>query len=222
MPLEVLYEDNHIIAINKKAGDIVQGDKTGDTPLSEKVKKYIKEKYSKPGNVFCGVPHRLDRPVSGVILFTKTSKALERLNKMFQNKKIRKTYWALTIEPPFPADGHLTHYLVKNRNKNITKAHEKPLKDGLKSELIYSFLREKKGIYLVEVNPLTGRPHQIRVQLSSVGAPIKGDLKYGANFPNKDKSICLHARHIEFEHPIKKEMIKISAATPNKNGWELF
>ena len=222
MPVEVLYEDNHIIAINKKAGDIVQGDKTGDTPLSEKVKEYIKEKYNKPGNVFCGVPHRLDRPVTGVILFTKTSKALERLNKMFQNKKIQKTYWALTVEPPFPADAHLTHYLVKNRNKNITKAHEKPVKDGLKSELIYSYVKEKKGMYLVEVNPLTGRPHQIRVQLSSVGASIKGDLKYGANFPNKDKSICLHARHIEFEHPIKKEMIKISAPTPNKNGWELF
>lgn len=222
MSLEVLFEDNHIIAVNKKAGDIVQGDKTGDTPLSDIVKEYIRKKYNKPGNVFCGVPHRLDRPVTGVILFAKTTKALERLNKMFQKKEIQKTYWALTVDPPFPADAHITHYLVKNRQKNITKAHDKPVKDGLKSELIYSYINEKKGMYLVEVNPLTGRPHQIRVQLSTQGAPIKGDLKYGAPFPNKDKSICLHARKIEFIHPVSKEKILITAPLPKVNGWENF
>lgn len=218
----ILYEDNHIIAVNKSAGEIVQGDKTGDTPLSEKVKAFIKDRDQKPGNVFVGTVHRLDRPVSGVILFAKTSKALSRLNKMFSDKKMQKTYYAITINPPFPIEGKLTHYLKKDKQRNITKAHEKPVKDGLLSELSYKTLAQKQGETLVEVLPHTGRPHQIRVQLSSVMAPIKGDLKYGAHFPNKDKSICLHARKISFTHPVKQEKIEITAPLPKNLFWSNF
>lgn len=215
--MEVLFEDNHLIIVNKKSGDIVQGDKTNDKPLSEKVKEYIKVKHNKPGNVFLGTVHRLDRPVSGAIVFAKTSKSLTRMNKMFQDKKIQKTYWALCLNEPAIKKGNLVHYLVKDSAKNKTTAHRNEVRNGKRSELEYQFLKEKKGNYLIEVNPLTGRPHQIRVQLSSMGATIKGDLKYGAKTPNKDKSICLHARRIEFIHPVSKEPINITAPLPKQN-----
>lgn len=219
---EILYEDNHIIAINKQAGDIVQGDKTGDIPLNEQLKDFIKKRDNKPGNVFVGTIHRLDRPVSGVILFAKTSKALSRLNKMFAEKKVQKTYNAITIIPPFPKEGRLIHYLRKDKQRNVTKAYEKPVNDGLKSELTYKILSQVGDETLVEVKPLTGRPHQIRVQLASLMAVIKGDLKYGAPMPNKDKSICLHARSITFMHPVKQEEITIHASLPSTNSWKNF
>tara|TARA_Y100000766_G_C18908836_1_gene607332 strand:- start:756 stop:1427 length:672 start_codon:yes stop_codon:yes gene_type:complete len=214
--MDVLYEDNHIIAVNKKPGDITQGDKTGDQPLSEKVKKFIKERDKKPGNVFLGTVHRLDRPVSGVIIFAKTSKSLQRLNKMFQNKQIQKTYWAKCINPPTIDHQKLIHFLVKDSKKNKTKAHTKEVAFGKKSELTYKYLRKNEIQNLIEVKPLTGRPHQIRVQLSSIGCSIIGDLKYGAPSANVDKSICLHAKTIEFIHPVSKENLIITAPLPLK------
>lgn len=215
--LEVLFEDNHIIIVNKKSGEITQGDKTGDTPLSEKVKEYIKHKYNKPGNVFIGTVHRLDRPVTGVIVFAKTSKALTRLNKMFQDKQMQKTYWALCNQAPKIHTQKLSHYLVKDTQKNKTKAHLREVPNGKKSELIYTYLKKHKLKNLIEVKPLTGRPHQIRVQLSSMGCSILGDLKYGASKPNPDKSICLHARNIEFIHPVSKEIVDVTAPLPIHN-----
>lgn len=217
--VEVLYEDNHIIIVNKKSGEITQGDKTGDEPLSEKVKRFIKKRDNKPGNVFLGTVHRLDRPVSGAIVFAKTSKALPRLNKMFQEKQMQKTYWAKCIQPPKVESQKLVHYLVKDTKRNKTKAHNRQVSDGKKSELIYTHLSNHKIHNLIEVLPLTGRPHQIRVQLASMGCIILGDLKYGALAPNKDKSICLHARRIEFIHPVSKEKIDVSAPLPKKN-WD--
>lgn len=217
--LEVLYEDNHIIAINKKSGHIVQGDKTGDKPLSELVKEFLKEKYNKPGAVFTGVVHRIDRPVSGVILFAKTSKALSRLNKMFQDKKIQKTYWALVKNSPKNHEDHLVHYLKKNQAKNKSTAYPKMIEGALKSELKYSVIKKLNSYTLLEVLPYTGRHHQIRVQLSTIGSPIKGDLKYGAKRSNPDGSVSLHARHIEFIHPVKKETIHITAPPPNDPIW---
>ena len=216
--VEVLYEDNHIIIVNKKSGEITQGDKTGDEPLSEKVKSFIKKRDNKPGNVYLGTVHRLDRPVTGVIVFAKTSKALPRLNKMFQEKKIQKTYWAKCIKSPKIKNQKLVHFLVKDSNKNKTKAHINEVPNGKKSELIYTHLSGNKIQNLVEVLPLTGRPHQIRVQLASIGCTIVGDLKYGDNKPNKDKSICLHAKRIEFIHPVSKEKIDVSAPLP-KHNW---
>lgn len=215
--VEVLYEDNHIIIVNKKSGDITQGDKTGDEPLSEAVKKYIKLKHNKPGDVFLGTVHRLDRPVTGAIIFAKTSKSLTRLNKMFQYKEIQKTYWALCNQAPIHKEGHLIHYLVKDTRKNKTTAHTKPNANGKKSELKYLFLPNKKLNSLIEVYPLTGRPHQIRVQLASMGCIIKGDVKYGAAIPNSDQSICLHARKIEFIHPVSKNQISVTAPLPKAN-----
>ncbi len=215
--LNVLYEDNHIIAINKEAGEITQGDKTGDEPLSEKVKRFIKNRDQKPGNVFLGTVHRLDRPVSGAIIFAKTSKALQRLNKMFQNKEIQKTYWAKCINAPTTEHQKLVHFLVKDSSKNKTSAFNKACPGGKKSELIYTHLKNNKIQNLIEIKPLTGRPHQIRVQLSSIGCVIVGDIKYGAPSANKDKSICLHAKNIEFTHPVSKEKITIHAPTPHQN-----
>lgn len=216
--MEVLYEDNHIILVNKKAGEITQGDKTGDIPLSEKIKQFIKQRDNKSGNVFLGTVHRLDRPVSGVILFSKTSKSLIRLNKMFQEKQIQKTYWAKCIIPPKVESNKLVHFLVKDSKKNKTKAHIRQISNGKKSELIYNHLRNHKINNLLEVKPLTGRPHQIRVQLASIGCIIVGDLKYGALSPNLDKSICLHARKIEFIHPVSKVKIDVTAPLP-KGIW---
>lgn len=220
--LEVLYEDNHIIAVNKRPSDIVQGDKTGDTPLSDFVKQYIKEKYNKPGDVFVGTVHRIDRPVSGIVLFAKTSKALTRLNQMFQTKEIQKTYWAVVKNKPKNIIGTLVHYLRKNEQKNMSKAFEKETPGALRSELEYELICSSDNYQLLEVKPHTGRHHQIRVQLSSMGCPIKGDLKYGFDRSNKDKSIHLHARKVEFIHPVKKETIVIIAPPPNEVLWNEF
>ena len=220
--LEVLYEDNHIIAVNKHPSDIVQGDKTGDTPLSDFVKQYIKEKYNKPGDVFVGTVHRIDRPVSGIVLFAKTSKALTRLNQMFQTKEIQKTYWAVVKNKPKNIIGTLVHYLRKNEQKNMSKAFEKETPGALRSELEYELICSSDNYQLLEVKPHTGRHHQIRVQLSSMGCPIKGDLKYGFDRSNKDKSIHLHARKVEFIHPVKKEVIAIIAPPPNEVLWNEF
>lgn len=217
--MKVLYEDNHIIIVNKKAGEIVQGDKTGDETLAEAVKKYIKKKYNKPGNVYLGTTHRLDRPVSGAIIFAKTSKALTRLNESFQKKEIKKTYWALCLNPPMTAMGNLKHYLLKNNKNNKTTAHQKEVKGGKFSELNYKYLKKMGSNYLIEVDPLTGRPHQIRVQLASMNCIIKGDLKYGAMLPNNDKSICLHSRKVEFIHPVSKENISVTADIQNNQFW---
>jgi 23S rRNA pseudouridine1911/1915/1917 synthase len=219
---EILFEDNHIIAVNKRPSDIVQGDKTGDKPLSEIVKDYIKEKYSKPGDVFLGTVHRLDRPVSGIVLFAKTSKALSRLNEMFRTKEIQKTYWAVVKNKPPQASGKLIHWLIKNEQTNKSKAHQKEVNGSLKSELDYKIITSSDNYHLLEINPLTGRHHQIRVQLSSMGCPIKGDIKYGFNRTNSDASIHLHARAIEFLHPVKKEPVRITANPPNESLWNAF
>ncbi|MBD3637458.1 MAG: RNA pseudouridine synthase [Crocinitomicaceae bacterium] len=218
--LDVLYEDNHLIVVNKNAGDIVQGDKTGDTPLSDKVKAYIKAKYNKPGDVFLGTVHRLDRPTSGIVLFARTSKALSRMNKQFREKKVQKTYWAVTEDAPTPAQGKLIHNLLKNEKQNKSYVVEDDR--GKEAELDYKVLGHSDRYHLVEVLPITGRHHQIRVQLSHIGAIIKGDLKYGAKRSNKDASIHLHARKLEFTHPVKKEPIEIIAPPPNDPVWNFF
>ena len=217
--IEVLYEDNHIIAINKRPSDIVQGDKTGDEPLSEKVKQFLRNKYDKPGEVFCGVVHRIDRPVSGVVLFAKTSKALSRLNELFRTKDITKTYWAVVKNKPKEMEGTLVHYMIKDEAKNKSRAYAEPRKGALKSELHYKVIAKTDTYYLLEVNPITGRHHQIRVQLSTMGSPIKGDIKYGFDRTNKDASIHLHARKIEFTHPVKQTPMCIIAPPPDEVVW---
>lgn len=209
--VEVLFEDNHIIAVNKKSSDIVQGDKTGDKPLNEIVKTFLKTKYQKPGEVFLGTVHRIDRPVSGVVIFAKTSKALERLNKMFNEKTVQKTYWAIVKNKPENNEGKLVHYLIKNEQKNKSTAHLKEVANSKKSELVYKIIYQFNNYYLLEIKPLTGRHHQIRVQLSAMGCPIKGDLKYGFNRSNADASISLHAQKVEFTHPVTKEPVCIIA-----------
>ena len=218
--LEVLYEDNHIIAVNKRASEIVQGDKTGDRPLPEYVKDHIRKKYNKPGKVFLGVVHRLDRPVSGVILFARTSKALTRLNEMFREKKVRKIYWAIIKNKPQKSKNTLIHYLLKNQSKNKSQAFIKKYKNALRSELSYKLIHSLENYHLLEVCPKTGRHHQIRAQLAKIGCPIKGDIKYGFNRTNNDKSIHLHARKIDFMHPVNKELISITAPTPNDTLWQ--
>jgi 23S rRNA pseudouridine1911/1915/1917 synthase len=219
---DILFEDNHLIAVNKRAGDIVQVDDTGDEPLDEKVKKYIAAKYRKPNGAFLGVVHRLDRPVSGVILFAKTSKALERINQMFKGREMKKTYWAVVRNRPVPEQGTLVHWLVKNPQKNVTKAHSQEVKGSQRAELSYKLIGELNGYYLIEVDPLTGRPHQIRVQLSALGCPIVGDNKYGYPRGSLKKSICLHARKLQFIHPVKKEPVNIFAKLPVDGFWERF
>ena len=218
--LQVLHEDNHLIIINKRAGDIVQGDKTGDKPLSEVVKEYIKEKYNKPNNVFLGVVHRLDRPTSGIVIFAKTSKALERLNKMLRNKTINKTYWAVVKNHPKKEKDTLQHYLKKNPKNNKSTAYNSVINDSKHAILHYKVLKKLDNYTLLEVDLETGRHHQIRVQLSSIGSVIKGDLKYGASRSNKDGSIHLHARKIEFLHPVSKEKISLIAPTPKDAIWD--
>nr|WP_242689310.1 RluA family pseudouridine synthase [Pedobacter sp. SYSU D00535] len=217
-----MYEDNHLIAINKRAGDIVQVDETGDKPLDEKVKTYLAKKYNKPNGAFLGVVHRLDRPVSGVILFAKTSKALDRINAMFKGREMKKTYWAVVRNKPVPEAGNLVHWLVKNPQKNVTKAFDKEVQGSLRSELNYKLIGELNGYYLIEVDPITGRPHQIRVQLSTLDCPIVGDNKYGYPRGSLKKSICLHAKRLRFVHPIKKEPIDIVAPLPKDGFWEKF
>ena len=219
---DVLYEDNHIIAINKRPSDIVQGDKTGDQPLSDKIKLFLKKKYNKPGNVFLGVVHRLDRPASGVVLFAKTGKALSRLNEIIRERQIKKTYWVVVAEPPPDTNGKLVHYLIKNQKRNKSFAYPQEAEGRSRAEMDYKVLGQSERYFLLEVDLLTGRHHQIRVQLSEIGCPIKGDLKYGSPRSNKDGSIHLHARMIEFIHPIKKEKIKISAAAPKDPVWDHF
>ncbi|TDQ22804.1 RluA family pseudouridine synthase [Tenacibaculum caenipelagi] len=218
--LQVLHEDNHIIVINKRAGDIVQGDKTGDKPLSDVVKEYIKDKYNKPGNVFLGTVHRLDRPTTGIVIYARTSKALERLNKMLRDKTIKKTYWAIVQQQPKKATDTLTNYLKKNPKNNKSTAFTKEVEGSKKAILHYKTLKNLDNYSLLEVDLETGRHHQIRVQLSNIGAIIKGDLKYGAKRSNKDGSIHLHARKIEFTHPVSKELIKLTAPTPSDPIWD--
>lgn len=218
--LEILYEDNHIIAVNKPAGVLVQPDKKGgDKALEELLKEYIGHKYNKPGEVFLGVCHRIDRPVSGVVLFARTSKALVRLNEMFKTKEVKKTYWAVVANKPAQLSGHLVHWLKKNEQKNISYAYDVETSGALKCELDYKWLKSTDNYHLLEVNPHTGRHHQIRIQLSKIGCPIKGDIKYGARRTNPDGSIHLHARKTEFIHPVKKEPISITASPPNEVIW---
>jgi 23S rRNA pseudouridine1911/1915/1917 synthase len=220
--LKILYEDNHLIIINKRTGDIVQGDKTGDKPLSEVVKEYIADKYHKKGNVFLGVVHRLDRPTSGIVIFAKTSKSLERLNKMLREKKIDKTYWAVVKNPPEKQQDTLIHYLKKNPKNNKCTAFTKDSKDCKRAVLHYKIIDRSDNYTLLEIDLETGRHHQIRCQLSKIGCPIKGDLKYGFNRSNKDGGIHLLARKIEFIHPVKKEKISVNAPTPKDTVWDLF
>ena len=218
----VVYEDNHIIVVNKTSSEIVQGDKTGDTPLSEMVKQYLKEKYHKPGNVFIGVTHRLDRPVSGLVVFAKTSKALPRLNEMFRNGEVKKTYWAIVKECPKETEGELVHYLVRNEKQNKSYAYDKGVKNSKKAVLHYKLIGHSQNYYLLEVDLKTGRHHQIRCQLAKMGCPIKGDLKYGSPRSNPDGSICLHARTVQFVHPVSKEEIRLTAPVPEGNLWNGF
>lgn len=218
--LQVLYEDNHIIVVNKRAGDIVQGDKTGDEPLSEIVKSYLKDKYNKPGNVYLGVVHRLDRPTTGIVLFAKTSKALPRLNKLFADKKANKTYWALVKKLPPNPSGTLIHWLRKNPKSNKSTTFIKDSKNSKKAILHYKVVKSLDNYFLLEINLETGRHHQIRCQLAAIGCPIKGDLKYGFDRSNKDGSISLHSRQLEFIHPVKNERITIVAPPPQEVLWK--
>ena len=220
--MTVVYEDNHIVVVNKTSSEIVQGDKTGDTPLSEMVKQYLKEKYNKPGNVFIGVTHRLDRPVSGLVVFAKTSKALPRLNEMFRNGEVKKTYWAIVKECPKETEGELVHYLVRNEKQKKSYAYDKEVKNSKKAVLHYKLIGHSQNYYLLEVDLKTGRHHQIRCQLAKMGCPIKGDLKYGSPRSNPDGSICLHARTVQFVHPVSKEMIRLTAPVPEGNLWNGF
>lgn len=220
--MEILYEDNHIIAINKSSSDIVQGDKTGDKPLVDTVREYLKERYSKSGNVFCGVVHRLDRPVSGVVLFAKTSKALARLNEMFRGHDIKKKYWAIVVKPPQEQEATLKHYLVRNERQNKSYAYTTEKKDSKLAVLHYVTIGKSERYTLLEVDLHTGRHHQIRCQLAAVGAVIKGDLKYGAPRSNPDGGISLHARSVEFIHPVRKEPIVITAPLPTDKLWTAF
>lgn len=220
--MTVLYEDNHIIIVNKTTSEIVQGDKTGDKPLSEIVKEWLKEKYNKPGNVFCGVTHRLDRPVSGIVVFAKTSKALPRLNKMFQEKDIKKTYWAITKNAPSDPLGTLSHYLVRNEKQNKSYAYDSERPNSKKAILHYKLIARSEKYNLLEIDLETGRHHQIRCQLAKMGCVIKGDLKYGADRSNPDGGISLHARSISFIHPVSEKEINVTAPVPEDNLWKEF
>lgn len=220
--MKVLYEDNHIIVVNKEAGEIVQGDKTGDTPLSDIVKDWIKQEHSKPGNVFLGVVHRLDRPVSGAVLFAKTSKALPRLNALFaEHEKVRKTYWAIVCKEPPQESGTLTHWLTRNPKTNTARAYDREVPQSKKAVLDYRLIGRSDRYFLLEVQLHTGRHHQIRCQLAKIGCVIKGDLKYGAPRSNPDGSISLHARRLSLEHPVSHEIIDVTA--PTCGGiWEMM
>ena len=220
--MEVIYEDNHLIAVNKSCGEIVQGDKTGDQPLSESLKIWLKEKYNKPGNVFVGVTHRLDRPVSGIVLFAKTSKALARLNDMFRTGAIKKTYWAIVKRCPSQPEGELTHWLVRNEKQNKSYAYDTEQPNSKKAILHYKLIARSENYFLLEIDLKTGRHHQIRCQLAKMGCPIKGDLKYGFERSNKDGGISLHARSAAFTHPVSKQEITIVAPVPNDPLWKVL
>lgn len=217
--MQVVYEDNHIIIVNKLPGEIVQGDKTGDKPLCEIVKEWIKEKYAKPGNVFLGVAHRLDRPVAGLVVFAKTSKALARLNEMFRNGDVHKTYWAVTANKPEHDEAMLTHHLHSIEKSNKTYVYDSPRCNTKEAKLHYKLIASSERYFLLEVNLLTGRKHQIRAQLSAIGCPIKGDLKYGAKRSNPDGSISLLARRVQFIHPVSKVQIDVTAPVPDDTLW---
>ena len=218
--LQVLFEDNHLIVANKRVGDIVQGDQTGDKPLSEVVKEYLKHKYNKPGAVYLGVVHRLDRPTSGIVLFAKTSKALTRLNELFKNRETKKTYWAVVKNHPPKNEDTLTHYLTRNPKNNTSKAHIKEVKESKKAILAYKIIKKLDRYVALEIDLHTGRHHQIRCQLSAIGCPIKGDLKYGFDRSNSDGGIHLHARKLKFTHPVTKEILQIIAPVPNDIIWK--
>ncbi len=218
--MRVVYEDNHIIIVSKESGEIVQGDKTGDQPLSETVKEYLKEKHHKPGNVFLGVVHRLDRPVAGLVVFAKTSKALSRLNEMFRVGDVKKTYWAITRQLPPKEEETLTHWLVRNEKQNKSYAYDREVPHGKQAVLRYKLIGRSDNYSLLEVNLMTGRHHQIRCQLAKVGCPIKGDLKYGARRSNPDGSISLLARRVCFVHPVSKEEICVEAPLPDDTLWK--
>ncbi|NDW19093.1 RluA family pseudouridine synthase [Dysgonomonas sp. 216] len=220
--MTVLYEDNHIIIVNKAVSEIVQGDKTGDKPLSETVKEWLKEKYNKPGNVFCGVTHRLDRPVSGIVIFAKTSKALPRLNDMFKNKEVKKTYWAIVKNLPKQPEADLRHYLVRNEKQNKSYAYDTEKPNSKLAILHYKLIARSDNYNLLEIDLQTGRHHQIRCQLAKMGCPIKGDLKYGAERSNPDGGISLHARSVSFIHPVSKELIEVTAPLPDDKLWKVL
>ncbi|QSE97563.1 RluA family pseudouridine synthase [Fulvivirga lutea] len=220
--IQPLYEDNHLIIVNKPAGALVQGDDTGDDPLGEEVKAYIKKKYKKPGDVFLGVIHRLDRPVSGAVIFARTSKGLERMNKLFRDREVEKTYWALTKQKPAELEGELVHWLKKDGAANKVTAFNKEGKGGQKAILNYRLIGHFAEYYLLEVKPQTGRPHQIRVQLAKIGCPIFGDVKYGGDKSNDQSAIYLHSREVSFVHPVKQEPVRVTAKTPNDQIWKLF
>ena len=217
--LQILHEDNHLIVVNKRVGDIVQGDKTGDKPLSEVVKEYIKDKYNKPGEVFLGVVHRLDRPTTGIVVFARTSKALTRMNELFSNRETQKTYWAVVKNKPQISEDKLVHYLKRNEKNNTSKAHIKEVSESKLASLDYKITKELNNYFCLEINLHTGRHHQIRAQLSAIGSPIKGDLKYGFDRSNPDGGIHLHARKLAFIHPVSKENILIIAPVPNEVVW---
>ena len=225
MQITVLYEDNHLIAVNKPPGWLVQGDATGDRTLADWVKAYIKDRYNKPGDVFLGIVHRIDRPVSGVVVFARTSKALERMNALFRDREVEKNYLAVVETRPDPIVGNLVHYLVKDESRNIVKGYDKipkGVKDTKKAELSYELIGELGTKRLLLVKPLTGRPHQIRVQLSKIGCPIRGDVKYGFDQPNRDASIHLHCRSLSFVHPVSKQPVTITGNPPDEQIWRLF
>ena len=217
--LQILHEDNHIIVINKRVGDIVQGDKTGDKPLSEVVKEYIKDKYNKPGEVFLGVVHRLDRPTTGIVVFARTSKALTRLNELFKNRETQKTYWAIVKKKPQKPEDKLVHFLKRNEKNNTSKAHTNEVPESKLASLDYRIIKELTHYFALEINLHTGRHHQIRAQLSAIGSPIKGDLKYGFDRSNPDGGIHLHARQLVFVHPVSKENIIVIASVPEDAVW---
>ena len=217
--LQILHEDNHLIVVNKRVGDIVQGDKTGDKPLSDVVKEYIKDKYNKPGEVFLGVVHRLDRPTTGIVVFARTSKALTRMNELFSNRETQKTYWCVVKNKPDNLADKLVHYLKRNEKNNTSKAHLKEVPDSKLASLDYKIIKELNNYFALEINLHTGRHHQIRAQLSAIGSPIKGDLKYGFDRSNTDGGIHLHARKLVFTHPVTKENMEILAPTPDDVIW---
>ncbi len=219
---DILWEDNHIIAVNKRAGQLVQADTSGDLALEDELKAFIKNRDNKPGNVFLGVTHRIDRPVSGVVLFAKTSKALTRINELFKEGTIKKTYWAIVKNRPPAAEGLLLHYLVRDTKKNKTVAHLYPRNDAKEARLAYRVVGQSLNYVFLEIDLLTGRHHQIRCQLAKIGCPIKGDLKYGFPRSNPDGGICLHSRRLEFEHPVKKELVTINASAPSDTLWSEF